>query len=351
MPLVDVWSQPVLTELIRRRFDETANVGPENRQYYGAQIAPLVTVRGRVTKLRIAGVEAYGMGQFKAPNATPALAPKIRPTLEERIIELALLEEMDRIEPEEWLKLNSNDESVRNGERLSLIDHGSIMQTRNERLTEWMRWEAFKGTLTITYPTGSTITVDYGIPGTHKPTAATPFSDFANSDPIEVLNAWAAIGAADAGQYYNNIHWSFATQRNALRSDKMIAYLSAYGRPYMTATLDDLGALLAYGRPNFHLIDAGYRAEGATGYGMTKFLPDNKILMTTDYVVDGVRIADVADGQVLVGGGGANQTPDIRQGMQSEFITDPISKNVFLRQASARIPRVNLPENFLYGTV
>jgi hypothetical protein len=104
------------------------------------------------------------------------------------------------------------------------------------------------------------------------------------------------------------------------------------------------------GTGNFQLVDSGYLDVGATNRRLTKFLPNNRILVTTEYTLDGQNIADVADGQVLVGGD-TGSAPDIRQGMQSEIISNPYTKQIFRRQASARIPRLYFPNAFLYATV
>lgn len=351
MALSSVWTQEVFTNLVKRRVEDAANAndGQYNREYYGQNIAPMVSVRARKTKMKFADMVATGLGQFKAPNATPALMT-VRPTLEEKIIDLALLEEDHRIESEEWLALQSNDPLVRDGERVSLLDRMHVLQTRNDKLTEWMRWEAFKGTLVIAYPNGSSRTVDYGIQNTHKPTAATAWTDLVNADPIENINTWAEIGASDAGSLYTHWHMNFKTLRLMLRNENVLGYLTSYGRELRLATTEDLTRLLAHGAGEFHTIDAGYRAENATGYGLTKFLPDNRVLGTTDYNYGGMPIADVADGQVLVNVQGSD-VPVVKQGMQSEFFTDWHSKNVFVRQASARIPRINFPDAFLYATV
>lgn len=100
------------------------------------------------------------------------------------------------------------------------------------------------------------------------------------------------------------------------------------------------------------IYDNGYRDVGATGYGrpsLTKYLPDGKVLVTAPYVIDGTRIADTLDGQVTVGV--AYNQVAIQQGFQTEVMLDHISKNHFLRAASARIPRLLIPEAFVYATV
>jgi hypothetical protein len=46
-----------------------------------------------------------------------------------------------------------------------LIEIGQILERRNERLTEWMRWQAFSGQLTIEYQQRDTaLVIDYPLP-------------------------------------------------------------------------------------------------------------------------------------------------------------------------------------------
>lgn len=351
MALADLWDQEVLTEVVRRNIEDEANrnLPDQDRSFFGARIAPLNPVQTRVIRMRVSDVLPYSLGQFKAPDATPPLF-KTKPVLREEVIELALLEEMERFTGEEWIKLNSSDDLISRGARIDLVTRLRIMQLRNDRLTEWMRWQAFKGSLVITYPDGGAISINYGIPGNHFVTAGTAWTDTTNADPVEDLYAWSALGADDAGAYFSIVHLNSTTWRLIVRNQKIRNYLSALGRSIMLPTTADLQQLMREGTSNFEIIDAGYLPDNATQRKLTKFLPDNRVLLTTTYVLNGERIADTPDGQVLVGGD-TGSAPDIRQGMQSEIITNPFSKNVFRRQASARIVRLRIPEAFAYATV
>lgn len=351
MSMMDIWESEVVTRLVRRNIEEQASRddGGENRGFFGARIAPLVPVQSRTTRIRIADVKPYGLGQFKAPDATPALF-KAQPTLREVVMEICLLEEMERFTSEEWIKLTSNDDSIAKGARISLIDRARIMQLRNERLTEFMRWSAFKGSCVVTYPTGSPLTIDYGFDSTHLPSAGTAWTSLTTADPVADLYAWSQVGADDAGRYYSIVHLNSVTWRLVQYNTKIKSYLGALGRQIMLPTRADLAQLMREGTSNFEIIDSGYLPDGATNRRLTKFIPDNRVLLTTEYVLDGERIADVADGQVLVGGD-TNQAPEVRQGFQTEVIGNPFSKNVFKRVASARVPRLYIPEAFLYASV
>lgn len=349
--LEDFFDQIVLTRLVRRNIETTSqqDTGGERRTFFGATIAPLVPVQARSIKVRIADIDGFGLGQLKAPDGTPPLT-KAKPSLIERVYELAQLEEMERFTGEEWMLLTSSDEAIARGAMLSLTQRMTRLQARNERLTEKMRWDAFKGTLALDYSDGGELVVDYGFTGDQLPSAGTDWTDTVNSDPVADLRAWSQVGADLVGVYYSIVHLNTNTWYLITRNQKIRSYLSSLGRSIMLPTRADLQQLMREGTSNFEIIDSGYLPEGATSFGLTKFIPDNRALLTTSYVVDGERIAETADGQVLVGGA-TGQAPDTRQGVQSEILVEPFSKNVFRRQASARMVILNRPEAFLYAEV
>ena len=353
----DIWDQALLTDVIRRPPQgRDPGAAEDNPVQLGAQIAPLENHAGRLAKLRVAEVKPFGKGQFRAPDATP---PLFKPAMawSEQLIELALLDEMERIMEEDWLKLHSVDENIRRSAGVDLVDRGRILQLRNERLTEWMRWQAFQGQLVVTYPTGSTIIIDYGLPAGHKPTVSTLWSDTTNADPVADIQAFSELIAADTGFYARLIHMNSKTYDYLIRNQKIkaaINFNAAGANSIMRPRRQDIEELFnsfAVGQ-RIVIYDNGYRDVGASGIGttsLTKYLPDGYILVTTDYTLDGTRIADTLDGQVTVSAG-YNQVA-IRQGFQAEVMLDHLSKTHFLRAASARIPRLLVPEAFVWAKV
>lgn len=340
----DIWDQAVLTDLINRPLQTQF----EDQPRLGDLIAPIVPIQSRFAKLRTAQTLAFGVGQFKAPDATPALYTPDQ-TWSETVVELALLEEMHRVSGEDWLKLNSNDEWVRKGAGVELVDRGKIMQLRNERLTEKMRWSAFTtGTFDINYPSGAGLHVDFGIPAANKTTVSTPWSTVASADPISDIRAVSNQLAASSGYYGIRLHMSSTTYDYLVRNQNVKSYLTATNRSMLIPTKEDILTLLRDGT-DIVIYDNGYRAEGVGSNrgvpnSLTRFLPDGVVLMTTEYSIEGQRIAETLDGQVLVSGG-YNEV-QIRQGPQAEMLVDQFSKNHFWRVASARIPRLIYPECF-----
>lgn len=353
MTLLGVWeNQQALTELVKRDMARRAeqNDGGEQRRRVGEVIAPLVPVNDTVTSVRTLDLPPAGIGQFRAPDASPALY-KPKPRITERMIELLFLDEKERFVASEWQKLQSPDEELAKRAKINLVERLQIFMNRNDNLTEKMRWDAFKGgVVTITYPTGAQIVIDYGFPAGHTPTAATAWTDTVNSDPIADLRAWAGVGATDAGAFYNKIHLTSDTWLLLQNNSKIKNYLSALGRDLLIPNISDVQRLLREGTGNFVFADGGWQPDSATNYTLTKFLPNNRLLLTTDYVFEGQRIADVADGLVPVLEEGA-ETPTFQRGIQTEVYTERETKTVFRRVSSSRVVRIHLPQNFLYATV
>jgi len=343
----DPFEQAALTGVINKPL--TARI--ENEPTIGEQIAPLVPVQSREVKLQVREVNPFGKGQFRAPGATPPLM-EATAQLREEIIELALLDEMYRIKDEDFLALSSSDEGYRRKAGLSVVERGNVLAIRNRRATEDLRWQAFQGNVIITYPSGSQIEVDYGIPANHKVSASPAWTDHVNSDPIADLKAWQRLSAVSLGTYGTKIHMGTDTWQDVLLNDKLTDYLTGTDRPLMVPRKEDVLALLWEGT-EIIVTDAGYRAESAgTDRGInsvTPYLPKGKVLITTPYTIEGERIADMPDGQVIVSTG-YNQV-DIRQGAQAEVLLEHMSKTHFLRYGSARIPRILQPGAFVLADV
>lgn len=354
----DVWDQATLTDTIRKPPAGRAPGAAEDSAFLlGETIAPLKPLAGRSAKVRVSELKPFGTGQFRAPDATPAL---FKPAVawSEEVIELLLIDEMERISEEDWMKLNSNDENVARSAGASLVDRGRILQLRNIRATEKLRWDAFKGgTVTVTYPTGSQLQIDYGFPTGHTPTVSALWSDSVNADPVADIQAWSELIAADCGFYGNRVHMNSKTYNYLIESEKIMSAINIYvptANTIYRPRREDLLNLFTSFATNVEIViyDNGFRPTGATTTGVgsiTKYLPDGYVLMTTDYSIDGVNIADTLDGQVTVSA--SYNSVDVRQGEQAEVMLDHLSKTHFLRYASARIPRVLIPEAFVYAKV
>lgn len=346
----DIYDQAVLTQLVNERVDTALERAP----MLGEQIAPTVQIQSRMARMDIGRTYAFGMGQFKAPNAMPPLVEM--PTVERReaLIELIQMEEMHRINSEQWIRLNSSDRNIVAAEGLEIVERGAILRRRMERLTEWMRWQVFvNGTLTVTYPrTNSQLFIDYGwLPG-HLPRPSVDWDDTERSDPIADLDAWQKKIADDSGYLGTVIHLTSKQATNLIQSASIKGYFNVPDGQAFRATLDQIAQLLAEGT-RFVVHDAGFRpmASGASRdeRAHIRYLPNDKVLITTEYQIDGENIADTLNGQMEVST--AYDRTSIQQGPISEVILDHLSKNRYLRQGAARIVRILHPECFLTARV
>lgn len=346
----DILDQAALTDSIVGPVETEMEAAP----FLGEQISPMFDVDNQYVSMRVEDTYAYGIGQFRAPEATPPLMDLTGREEREEVIELAYLDEMHRISPIRWERLNSTDERVAGREARKLIEIGQILERRNERLTEWMRWQAFSGQLTIEYQQRDTaLVIDYPLPAGSRPNASAPWTDTINSDPINDLRTWQTQVATVAGGAGLRIHLASEDIELLLSNQKLRGYFNvAAGQPFLPA-LDDVLRLL---RPGTQIIpfDTAYRDESVGASKApedhTRFLPIGNLLMTTDYRLDGAPIADTPNGLVEIATG--YNTTALLPGPQSEVIMKGDGAyQRYLRQASRRIVRLRRPEAFLYATI
>ncbi len=344
----DILDQALLTDSI---------VGPvetemEQFPFIGEQIAPMMDTDGQYISMRVEDLHAFGIGQFRAPEATPPLMDLTGREEREEVIELAYLDEMHRISPIRWERLNSSDPKVSGREARSLVEIGQILERRNERLTEFMRWSAFSGQLTIEYQQRDTaLVIDYPLPVGHTPDAGVGWDDLVTSDPINDLRTWQALVATSSGSPGIRIHMPSEDIEFLLANQNLAGYFNVPdGQPFLP-TIDDVIRLL---KPGTTIIptDHAWREE-AVGASVDpadheRFLPLGQLLMTTDYRLNGTPIADTVNGIVEIATG--YNTTALLPGPQSEVImVGTGAYQRMLRQASRRIVRLRKPEAFLYA--
>lgn len=363
----DLYPQTALTDIVLRALETAWETIP----HIGADIAPLKPVYDRKIRRNIAEVASFGIGQFRAPDATPSI---YNPTINfvEEVQDLLLLDEMTEIKEDLWIRMTSDNPSIRARAGVDLATMGKILQMRHERLTEVMRWQVFKGNpVVVTFSGGQKMEIKPSYLETHKVSSAIPWTDRLNSTPIDDLRGWQKIIGNDAGVYGSRMHMNSQTYEKLQRSNQARGYLTQTDRNTFLPTVDDICSLLwgstpsdaqggvAAEPPMIIVTDSGYRAEtgevagsGLTGYNrgqsaMTTFLQNGEILMTTSYVFEGENIADVADGPVVISDTWNSLRKDI--GAQSELIINHNSKTTFMRQGCSRFVRMRRPQAFLYA--
>lgn len=362
----DIWDQAALTAQIRRKI----TTGKENLPSLGDVIAPLQDVRERKLKFRIIEVDAFGIGQLRAPDGDPKLW-RTSQRVREEMIELALPDEMERISEDILDRLDSTDENIRLTAGADVVTRGAVLAARSWRRVERMRWDAFlKGYVDLDYD-DSGLRLTYDIPNDHFVTAGTLWTDTVNADIVSQLRGWQKKIADDVGAYGTRIYMNSDTWELVSNNAKIAAKLSSWGRSLLIPSgVAEVASLLRGGQgdvtgsPSTQIIiyDGGYRDVGSDVAGtgtnlvlgdstLTKWIPYGKVLITTEPNLPetGEQIADTPNGRVRVATG--YNSAVWKQGPAAETILHPISKNEMLRYARANIPRILIPEAFLVATV
>ena len=104
----DIMDQAALTDSI---------VGPvetemETAPFIGEQIAPMQDTDSQYVSMRVEDLHAFGIGQFRAPEASIPLMDITGREEREEVIELAYLDEAHRISPRRWEILTQGGETL-----------------------------------------------------------------------------------------------------------------------------------------------------------------------------------------------------------------------------------------------
>lgn len=353
--MFDVFDSPVLTEMISRPVEQQM----EQEPFLGDQIAPFVQENDTEITLGRSMIYAFGKGQFKAPDAVPPLM-QVRAARQVETVEILQLDEMHRIVQSEYQELKSPDQNIRRRAGVQLIDRGKILEIRNRRLAEDMRWKAMSGELVVVYsdPNADTIVVDYRVPAANKPTAVPDWTNTTTAQPVVNMRAWQLLVANGAGQLGTQVHMNENTLEFVLNNTNVRSAIDA-DNPQKVPTVEQVEQLL---RPGSKIVvyNGGYLPEGADVDGsgeplysvgqnkLRHYLPNGRVLVTTPYTVNGQRIMDTANGLVDMS---SQEQERIVAGPQSEVILEAFTKARYLRQARSALPRIYTPEAFCWATV
>jgi hypothetical protein len=215
---------------------------------------------------------------------------------------------------------------------VDLLTRARILQLRNERRTEWLRWQAMYDTLTISMADepGQQMWLRYGIPPYNKVTAAPLWSNRAASTPIANIRAGQRLLFTKLGKWGSRIYMGPDTWDNLAYSTEVTNLLNTNtGGGQKLPTVGTIESLLYGGAgsnerprpgmptPTVTVTSAGFR-DTATGASrgteaMTYFLPEGRVLITTEPTISGERIGDMPNGRVAVKPN-ANASPEWRQG-------------------------------------
>lgn len=353
----DVWDQAALTNEINRPLEgRDPGAAEDSAVRLGDSLFPMTPTYETVVKVNVQEVKPFGIGQFRAWDASvPLFKPEV--AWSEVLTELVLLDEQERIKEHEWKKLNSPNEEERRSAGLDLARRGRILRLRNERATEWMRWKLLQEQLVIPFNDGTELPISSGMLASHRPQGAVSWADTTNADPVADIQAWSELLADDIGFYGRHVYMNSKTYNyliyNAKIKNAINFYASGANSILRPRKEDILNLFETFSQSlDISIYDNGYRAVGEAGVGrpsLTKYLPDGYVLVTTELTLDGDRVMDTLDGVVSVSTGW-NEI-QLKQGPQAQVTVDHESFNHMFRYASSRMPRIILPDAIVWARV
>lgn len=336
----DIRDRHILTKLITKQLHEDSSIG--------AKIAPLEQTNSRHVKVAIRTWTPAGLGQFKAINANTPIR-RGGGDVEQQYTQLVDLEEMEVLDADDLINLASPDDRVAKAAARDVVEIGKELAIRNRNLTRWMRWQAFKDELSITFNDGTATAIDYdldnsdgGMSESHIVSASTDWDTAGSASPITDVRNWEDILSTDAEVDGAFLHVNKKTFRTMQQIDEIEGYLLDHYGPLkipnaaaMKEIFDLTGGII---------VENGYYVDtsGTRHY----YIPEGYALMTTPYTVDGESIAQVYDGPAVMVRGDDLVVAN-NPGLQVEVFVDKKSKNQFIRLSTARMVWLRR-ECFLY---
>ncbi len=344
----DVKRAHVLTRLIEKRVEEAA--------IYDVGFAPITPTMQRKIKLILRQFDPAGLAQFHADNANTPLV-KGGGTIEEKYMELVEISEKHVLSATDLIALESPDVSISEGAARDVVKLGAQLRQRNIQRTKWMAYQAAKDALTITYPDGGAITVDFDLNGdgmnsdfssSHLPTAATGWDEVA-ADVIEDMFTWCKLIEDDLGSDSGDciMHLNKATWRYLKKNTGIKAELSTQNPRIITPREDEIIEILEIA--SIRIVNDFYKVatDSTTKY---KYIPDGYVLLTAPYVVNGVPIMEMMDGPVVRVEGTVLSVAR-NPGALADIYINAEQRAQNLRVSTARMPMMNYPAAFVYANV
>ncbi len=333
----DIFVPQVLTTLVEVRVDE-------DTAYDITDLAPLVTVGSTRVKMNVRSGTLARIGQFRADNAQTPIAQPQAFQAESVEMEIPLLSEKEVVREDVLRRLRSADEGLAREAMDRVVDQGAGLRQRNINLSKLMVWRAAQDILSITYPNGTVIDIDYGLENadagmsaTHLPNVSgtTPWSNPA-TDLQANVDAWSTLIVDDAGvaqtdltMWISTTIWRYMQGNTALM--EFAGSAAAPVRPTLQQAADFLGIreIRLHDQPYKDLADV-----------TQKYLPINKVILKADAAPGGnIPIIQLLDGPVvryengeLVVGNNPGAVTDMWA------MPDPPVQNI--RTTTARVPLV-----------
>lgn len=168
-----------------------------------------------------------------------------------------------------WLRAAGENVVASDNARRMVAAELSDMVLRQQRFQEFTVWQMFQGSLTYTHKGGASVTVDFGISNSHKPSVAVTWGA-SGDDPIGDIGAVKRLFTRDSGvratdAYMNDVTWAEFNVLPELR-----AQLSEEQKRQITSE----GFLSRFQGLNWHPYDGGF-VENDT---FSAYIPDDKII-------------------------------------------------------------------------
>lgn len=347
---VDIKNAHLLTRSVERMVDEGT--------LYNVPFAPLTPTRSRRIKLRIRHVDGAGLASFRADNADTPIVSSAG-DLTELFMELFLISEKDVLKESDLINLQSSDEMVARSAAEDLLNKAVFLRKRNINRSRWMAWQAAFDNLTITYPDGATIAIDYDLAGaayntwfssTHKPTTSIAWSTIATADIIEDVYTWSKLIADDLGvdqseviMYCRTAVWRYMQKNAGVKGE-----LSTTSPRVITPKKAEVVEILGIGEVRIN--NDFYVTSAASLDTRNYFLDAGHVLFTGPDRVNGTPLMELKDGPVARVVNGQIVVAENPGALAETYINvERVQENV--RVSTARLPQMNFPAGFVYADI
>ena len=351
----DIRKSHVLTRVLERKVPET--------DIYDVAFMPIKPYQGRRVKVRVRIGRGAGLAAFKADNASTPVV-ELEGDIQEIYMELVTIAEKSVINATDMIHLKSVDEEVAREAAKNIVDLGANLRLRNVNRTRWMAWQAAAGSLPVTFPNGTTITIDWDFggagmnsffTGSHLPVAAVDWDTLADgvytTDVITDVYTWTKLIGDDLGcdpsdctLHINGETWRYLRRNKHLLLESNPVMSQPRSAPL---SLTEVASILDV--KAVKVLNPFYLEEDAT-MSKTKLLPDYKVLITGPYSWLGTPIAEMYDG-LVARVEGESIVVDRNPGAKAELYIskEQVAENI--RVQTARMPIVNYPAGFVMATV
>jgi len=323
---------------------------------YTVPFAPLTSTTARKIKLRVRASKGAGLASFKADNAqTPVITTQ--GSLVEIFMELALISEKDVLKPSDLIALQSPDELIAQAAAGDVLAKALVLRQRNINRTKWMAWQAAFDNLTIAYPDGTEIAVDYDLDasdyndwfsGSHLPTTSIAWSTTATATVIDDVYTWSKLIADDLGVDQSEVimYCRTDTWRNMQKNTGIKGELSTTDPRVITPKRAEVVEILGIGE--IRINNEFYVTEGTET--KSYFLDTGHVLLTGPDTVNGAPLMEMKDGPV-VRVSGNDLVVSSNPGALSEVYINPELAAQNIRVSTSRLPQMNYPAGFVYADI